>query len=796
MIQSMTNNKTTTDKNKRRTGRRRKNTSSAPANNNAAQVAPSVTESADLRQVDVRDSVAPAAPVLNAYVTASPKKPPRRGPRPRNRDGFAASTTPPFTSREPSGSAVPLEIDEARNGLQDEPALQTPSLPVQEDPLRVRRRSRRSRRGGQGERTVVSPESTEAKPRSDEFAPESPDESYPKHDREAESDESESVLDDESIDQESRDAPPGSRVLLINVSVGDEVRIGVLHEGRLEELFLERAHTQSHVGNIYKGRVTNVEPSIQAAFIDFGLKQNGFLHISDVQPQYFPDHKGGGEDVGRKIPRHHRPPIQKCFRRGQEVIVQVTKEGVGTKGPTLTTYLSIPGRYLVMMPGMSRHGVSRRIEDDAERQEMRDLLKELDLPSGMGFIMRTAGLGRGKRDLQRDLNYLKRLWKIVAERIKRLPAPAELYQESDLVTRTIRDVYTADFARIIVDDPATTRKVREFLQLVTPRSKTEIEQFDAPEPLFHHFGIEEEIDRINMRHVPLSSGGSLVIDQTEALVAIDVNSGRFRTMDNAEETAFRINMEAVPEIARQLRLRDLGGLIICDFIDMRMDHHKRSVERALRDELKKHKERARILRMSAFGIIEMTRQRQGPSIKKSIYTDCAHCKGTGAVKTPNSVMLDVMRFIQLAAHRDDVHRITVTLNPDLAFHMLNSRRSTLRKIESETGTVVFIRGDLAFTADQVEYACEDSRGRPVTVMSGASGSTAMTQALPARRGPGTSSWSAPPSASSPPSAASASTESAASMTAYGDASSSDTAPESSSTNDAPSLFDESDTPRD
>lgn len=512
--------------------------------------------------------------------------------------------------------------------------------------------------------------------------------------------------------------PPGQslRELLINISAGDECRIAVMQDGRLEELFIERAASQSHVGNIYKGRVTNIEPSIQAAFVDFGLQQNGFLHISDVQPQYFPDHKGASEEVGRKIPRMHRPPIQNCFRRGQEVIVQVTKEGVGTKGPTLTTYLSIPGRYLVMMPGMSRHGVSRKIEDDVERRTMRDLLKELNLPSGMGFILRTAGMGRTKREVQRDLNYLTRLWKIVADRIKSQPAPAELYQESDLVTRTIRDVYTTDFHRIVVDSAETAQKIRDFLEIALPRTKVAIDLYAEREPLFHRFRLEEEIERINMRHVPLPSGGSLVIDSTEALVAIDVNSGRSRVSDDAEEMAYRINMEAAEEIARQLRLRDLGGLIICDFIDMRADRHKRGVERCLKDALKKHKERARILRMSAFGLIEMTRQRQGPSMKRNLFFDCPHCKGSGLVKMPDSVILDVMRIIQLAVNHNLVQRMTVTVSSQVAYQILNHRRAALAAIEAETDKQIVVRGDPAFTSDQVEYSCEDSRGQPVNVL--------------------------------------------------------------------------------
>jgi ribonuclease E len=511
-----------------------------------------------------------------------------------------------------------------------------------------------------------------------------------------------------------RDGASGSvREMVVNVSAGDECRIAVLENGRLEELFIERENTQSLVGNIYKGRVINVEPSIQAVFVDFGYSRNGFLHISDVQPQYFPNRKGEVEDVGRKIPRHSRPPIQECFRRGQSVIVQVTKAGVGTKGPTLTTYLSIPGRFLVMMPGMNRLGVSRKIEDEEARRKMRDLLTELQLPQGMGFILRTAGLDRTKRDLQRDLNYLMRLWKKVAERVKSLPAPAELYRESDLVTRTIRDVYTSDFARLVVDDAETAEKAREFLHIAMPRLKPNVMLYTAREPLFHRFGLEREIEKINMRQVPLPSGGSIVIDATEAMVAIDVNSGKFRSPEDAEETALRINLEAGEEIARQLRLRDLGGLIVCDFIDMRYERNKRAVEKTVREALKKHKERARVLRMSPFGLIEITRQRRGPSIKRNIYFDCPHCKGTGAIKTTASVMLDVMRIVQLAAHREDVYKVTVTVSNEVAYQILNAKRKAINDVEVETGTTVIIRGDASVTSDDISFRCEDVQGRTV-----------------------------------------------------------------------------------
>ena len=626
-----------------------------------------------------------SAPKPDATATKAAAKAP---PAARAVETEAKHPTPPTETAKPTGRA---ELD----GAAEPAGTTTRTREAKRRPSRAARSPARPRgRGKRKERPTPAPE------------PAPPPE-------EKESVETDGIGHFE-IDSEAME-PLGGREMVINVSAGDECRAAILQDGRLEELFIERASSQSHVGNIYKGRVTNVEPSIQAAFLDFGMPKNGFLHISDVQPQYFPNHRGEAEDVGRKIPRHSRPPIQKCFRRGQEAIVQITKEGVGTKGPTLTTYLSIPGRFLVMMPGMSHHGVSRKIVDEEDRREMRDLLNELTLPSEMGFILRTAGLGRSKRELQRDLNYLMRLWKTVSGRIKRLTAPAALYQESDLVTRTIRDVYTSDFKRVIVDDAVTAKKAREFLQIAMPRSKPVVELYSEREPLFYRLGIEQEIERINMRQVPLPSGGSLVIDTTEALVAIDVNSGRFRTPEDAEETAFQINLEAAEEIARQLRLRDLGGLIVCDFIDMRGDRHKREVERALREALKKHKERARILRMSQFGLIEMTRQRQGPSLKRNIYYDCPHCRGSGLVKMPESVILDVMRMIQLAAHNVDVQRVTVTVASSVAFDILNRKRAVLNEIEAETDKEILIRGDAAFTSDQIECLCEDTYGRPVTL---------------------------------------------------------------------------------
>ena len=511
---------------------------------------------------------------------------------------------------------------------------------------------------------------------------------------------------------------PGAAVreMVINTVPREECRIAILANGRLEEIYLERATAESHVGNIYKGVVTNVEPSIQAAFIDFGQGKNGFLHISDLHPQYFPNGGGQTENVGHKMPRRSRPPIQRCLRRNQEVIVQVTKEGIGTistKGPRVTANLSIPGRFLVMMPGMGRLGVSRRIEDDISREKLRSILAELDLPEGMGFIARTAALDRTKRELQGDLTYLTRLWRAVETRTKNDPAPAELYRESDLVIRTIRDVFTGDVERILVDDPDVAARARDFLSIFSPRYNDIVTVYTDPEPLFHKYGIEAELERLHSRRVPLKSGGSLVIEPTEALVAIDVNSGRFRTEDDAESTAYKINVEAADEIARQLRLRDLGGVVVCDFIDMRQESHRRDIERRMARHLKEHKERAKVLRMSEFGIIELTRQRQRASLTRSVYQDCRHCRGTGLVKTIESVALDVMRLVQLAVTREHIHTIEVAVSPEVAFLLQNRKRRLLHELESRNRRIISIRPDPAFSLDQVEIHCTDPRGRLV-----------------------------------------------------------------------------------
>ncbi|MFK7787861.1 MAG: Rne/Rng family ribonuclease [Phycisphaeraceae bacterium] len=483
-----------------------------------------------------------------------------------------------------------------------------------------------------------------------------------------------------------------SKEMLINFVPGEECRIAIAEDGKLEEYYQERASAQSHVSNIYKGRVTNIEPAIQAAFIDFGLERNGFLHISDLHPKYFPGKdREDFEKVGKKTARRDRPPMQKCLKRGDEVLVQVLKEGIGTKGPTLTSYLSIPGRFLVMMPDMKQLGVSRKVEDDEARKETRKILKELEPPGDFGFIVRTAGIGQTKTDLKRDLSYLVRLWKNIERNQKKIKRTGELYAESDLVIRTIRDVFTADTERVIVDDLGAARRAADFLRVASPRSKTEVVYYDDAVPLLHRKGIERQIGLIGAREVPLPSGGALVIDQTEALVAIDVNSGKSRKARDAETMALHTNLEAVDEICRQLRLRDLGGIVVNDLIDMRPAGNRRKVESRMRDNLKKDRAKTRVGPISTFGLLEMTRQRMRPSLRKSIHAECRHCEGLGYTQSAESVVLNVMRQLALIMQRDDVARVELTISPDVAFQLLNRKRNELTHIEEAHGKQVLVR---------------------------------------------------------------------------------------------------------
>lgn len=516
-------------------------------------------------------------------------------------------------------------------------------------------------------------------------------------------------------DDEAEPASEGHLEMVINYVPGEECRVAITEDGQLEEFFAEPTDRVSRVGNIYVGKVINVEASIQAAFVDFGCEENGFLHISDLHPQYFGDDDEATERVGKKTPRRDRPPIQEALRRGQEITVAVLKEGVGTKGPTLTSYLSIPGRFLVMMPGMDKVGVSRKEEDDERRRAAKEILSQLDLPEGFGFILRTAGFDRTKAELKRDLAYLMRLWKDMERRRKGGNKPRPLYSESDLLLRSIRDLMTSDIRRVVIDSESALKRAAQFIKIAAPRAQAKLARYVGGAPIFHAFGIEEQIDAIHAREVPLPSGGRLVIDQTEALVAIDVNSGKSRSARDAETNAFRTNMEAVDAICRQLRLRDLGGLVVNDLIDMRYSSHRKQVEQRFIDRLKRDRAKSTVGQISEFGLLEMTRQRMRGSMESQHFADCPMCHGRGLVQKPDSVAAIALRDMAAIIDHEKVRKVEMVVHPRVAGALLSTRRTALTRIELHSGKQVEVRVSEALPIDRVTFYAYDHAGADLTL---------------------------------------------------------------------------------
>ena len=676
--------------------------------------------------------------------------------------------------------------------------------------------------------------------------------------------------------------------MLVNALDPEESRIAVVENGVLQELHVELANREAYLGNVYKGKVVNIEPSIGAAFVSFGGRVNGFLHVSDVLPAYgrpdfqledviegrarvdvddgpesvqqaladdedddgpasttetdgaepahadddhastsptahaesvgsveheshgdghdhgdhaedhaegagphagdeahshdSHDHDDHGSDTvpsdaepagghgedhadghataraddgegvesltdgaaagdpdgtdaahdndnaeagdgvaavkgrrgrrrgrGRERPqpvaRRQRPTIDQLLKRGQEVVVQITKEGIGTKGPTLTTYVSMPGRCLVVMPSLPKCGVSRKIEDPKERKRLKRIVRELDETGhgGIGFIVRTAGVNKSLADLQRDRDYLKKIWEMVAARLKVTRAPALLYQESDLVLKAMRDLFTPDIAEVVVDSEDVYLRIRDFAEKLMPHMADRIKRHEQTTPLFHSFGIEKDVEALYQPKVDLSSGASIVIDQTEALVAIDVNSGKFKPGSDLDETAYRTNLDAIPDIVLQLRLRDLGGLIIIDFIDMAQEKHRRTVEKKLIEELRGDRARIKVGRISPFGMLEITRQRVGPGLKRTVFMQCTHCKGSGWSRTVQSKALSVLREVRALLNLKGYSMLQVFANPGVNDYLSNYKRRSILDLEDAVGKTVVFRPEPTYPIDVVHY---------------------------------------------------------------------------------------------
>ncbi len=468
--------------------------------------------------------------------------------------------------------------------------------------------------------------------------------------------------------------------MLFNATQSEELRVALVDGQRLYDLDIETAIRETKKSNIYKAKITRVEPSLEAAFVDYGSERHGFLPLKEISRIYF---KEGADTSGRVN-------IKDVVREGQEIVIQVAKEERGNKGAALTTFISLAGRYSVLMPNNPRAGgVSRRIEGEA-RSEARDALSAMDIPADMGLIIRTAGIGKSVEELQWDLDYLLNLWKSIDSASKERSAPFLIYQESSLITRTIRDYFRSDINEVIIDEPEIYEQARQFMEQVMPNNLHKVKLYNDPVPLFTRYQIETQIESAFQREVRLPSGGALVIDHTEALISIDINSARATKGGDIEETALNTNLEAADEIARQLRLRDLGGLVVIDFIDMSPTKNQRAVENRMRDALKVDRARVQVGRISRFGLLEMSRQRLRSSLGESSQLVCPRCSGQGTIRGIESSALSILRIVEEESMKEKTARIVAQVPVDVAAFLLNEKREILFDLEKRQNIRVLI----------------------------------------------------------------------------------------------------------
>ena len=468
--------------------------------------------------------------------------------------------------------------------------------------------------------------------------------------------------------------------MLINATQKEELRVALVDGQRLFDLDIESPGHEQKKANIYKGKITRVEPSLEAAFVDYGAERHGFLPLKEIAREYFPD----------DYVFQGRPNIRDILSEGQEVIVQVNKEERGNKGAALTTFVSLAGSYLVIMPNNPRAGgISRRIEGD-ERTELKEALSSLDVPEGVGLIVRTAGVGKSPEELQWDLKVLLHHWEAIKQASHNRPAPFLIHQESDVIVRAIRDYLRRDIGEILIDSPKVFEKAKEHIKLVRPDFINRVKLYQGEVPLFSHYQIESQIESAFQREVRLPSGGSIVIDVTEALTAIDINSARSTRGGDIEETALNTNLEAADEIARQLRLRDLGGLVVIDFIDMTPVRHQREVENRIRDAVRQDRARIQISRISRFGLLEMSRQRLSPSLGESSHHICPRCQGTGKVRDNESLSLSILRLIEEEALKENTKQVHTIVPVQIASYLLNEKRKAISNIEKRHNVDVIV----------------------------------------------------------------------------------------------------------
>ena len=464
--------------------------------------------------------------------------------------------------------------------------------------------------------------------------------------------------------------------ILINATQPEEVRVAMVDGQKLYDLDIENRQRVQTKANVYKAKITRVEPSLEAAFVDFGADRHGFLPLKEISPDYYRSRASEGEGKVR---------IKDVLKEGTEVIIQVDKEERGTKGAALTTYISLAGRYMVLMPNNPKAGgISRRIEGE-DRSELKDSLSQLTLPDGMGVIIRTAGVGRSTEELQWDLDYLLQLWDSIAKANEENKAPVLIYQESDVIIRAVRDYLRDDIDQVLIDDPAAYQRAADFVGMVMPGYKNRLKRYEDSLALFNRFQIEGQIETAFQREVRLPSGGSIVIDPTEALVSIDINSARATKGGDIEQTALQTNLEAADEVARQLRLRDMGGLVVIDFIDMSSNRNQRAVENRIREALELDRARVQIGRISRFGLLEMSRQRLRPSLGETSGMVCPRCTGQGTIRDTKSLALAILRLIQEEASKERTGEVQAIVPVDVSAFLLNEKRADINDIESRTG---------------------------------------------------------------------------------------------------------------
>src|SRR5437867_2376456 len=499
--------------------------------------------------------------------------------------------------------------------------------------------------------------------------------------------------------------PKSHKEVIIN-SESLETRVAVLEEGKLEEFNIERTTEERLVGSIFKGKVRNLEDGLKAAFVDIGFEKNAFLHYWDIVPNQF---DSGVEIVERATRRRDRPKItQKDIPRvyppGSDIIVQVTKGPIGTKGPRVTTNIVLPGRYLVLLPNSDQSGISRKIENQPERQRLKKILRELSIPDGMGVIMRTAGEGQQTRYFVRDLALLLEEWREIQDRIKKQPPASCVFQEPDLIERTVRDFLTEDVERIVVDSPRAYDRMREMISRISKRSADKVKVYSEPQPIFDRFGITRQLENAFSRQVHLKSGGYLVVDETEALVAIDVNTGRHKGGKDQESTILKVNMEAADEIARQLRLRNMGGLIVLDFIDMKTPRNRHTVYARMKEGLRRDKAKTHVLPISQLGLMEMTTQRHSESVISAVYDDCPYCKGRGKVKSALTMSVEIQRklneILKKRPRDESDFQLRIVVHPSILERLRTEDEKHLIEMEKRYFGKLSFRADPALHAEQ------------------------------------------------------------------------------------------------